>query len=75
MRAFYLEIPTLISSTRGDTPVFPNLIRSIEAGKIRPPVAGVYPLSRIAQAQQDFTAKTHGGEFVPLHWVEANEPL
>jgi NADPH:quinone reductase-like Zn-dependent oxidoreductase len=44
LRSFYLKDLTLIGSTSWDAPVFPNLIRYIEAGEIRPLVARAYPL-------------------------------
>ncbi len=64
MRDFYLKDLTLIGCTAWDEPVFPNLVSYIERGEIRPLVAGVYPLSRIAEAQQEFLRKRHVGNFV-----------
>jgi NADPH:quinone reductase-like Zn-dependent oxidoreductase len=64
MRDFYLKDLQLIGCTSWDEPVFPNLIRYIEAGEIMPLVAKTYPLADIALAQQEFLKKTHFGNFV-----------
>ncbi|NRB02226.1 MAG: zinc-binding dehydrogenase, partial [Rhodobacteraceae bacterium] len=64
MRDMYLKDIRLIGTTAWDAPVFPNLIRYIEAGEIRPLLARSYPLQDIAQAQADFMEKTHVGNFV-----------
>jgi NADPH:quinone reductase-like Zn-dependent oxidoreductase len=64
MRDFYLKDLTLIGCTAWDEPVFPNLISYIERGEIRPLVAKTFPLEEIAEAQRDFLAKTHVGNFV-----------
>jgi NADPH:quinone reductase-like Zn-dependent oxidoreductase len=64
MRDFYLKDIQLIGCTSWDEPVFPSLIRYIEAGEIRPLVAKTYPLEDIALAQQEFLKKTHFGNFV-----------
>lgn len=64
MRDFYLKDLTLIGCTAWDEPVFPNLIGYIERGEIRPLVAGIFPLERIADAQRAFLEKKHVGNFV-----------
>jgi len=64
MRDFYLKDLNLIGCTSWEEPVFPNLIRYIEAGEITPLVAKTYPLADIALAQQEFLKKTHVGNFV-----------
>ena len=64
MREFYLRDLTLIGCTAWDEPVFPNLIRYIERGEIRPLVARVFPLEQIAEAQREFLRKAHVGNFV-----------
>ncbi|MCG6891824.1 MAG: alcohol dehydrogenase family protein [Gammaproteobacteria bacterium] len=64
MRDFYLKDLRLLGCTSWDEPVFPNLIRYIEAGEIIPLVAKTYPLADIALAQQEFLKKTHFGNFV-----------
>lgn len=64
MRDFYLKDLTLIGCTAWDEPVFPNLVGYIERGEIRPLVAGIFPLERIADAQRAFLEKKHVGNFV-----------
>ena len=64
MRDMYLKDITLYGSTAWDEPVFPNLVRYIEAGEIRPLVARTFPLEKIAEAQDAFLQKTHVGNFV-----------
>ena len=61
--SYYIDIPHN-TSTAWDPCVFPNLVRYIESGKIKPIVHGVYKLSEIAKAQQDFMKKKHVGKFV-----------
>lgn len=64
MRDMYLKDITLIGCTAWDEPVFPNLIAYIERSEIRPMLAKVFPLDRIADAQKTFLRKTHVGNFV-----------
>lgn len=64
MRDFYLKDLTLIGCTAWDEPVFPNLVSYIENGEIRPLLAKVFPLERIADAQREFLEKRHVGNFV-----------
>jgi NADPH:quinone reductase-like Zn-dependent oxidoreductase len=64
MRHVYLKDLRLIGCTAWDEPVFPNLIGYIERGEIRPLVAKVFPLERIADAQHEFMEKKHVGNFV-----------
>ncbi len=64
MRDMYLKDITLYGSTGWDAPVFPNLIRYIEAGSLLPLVAATYPLNQIAEAQDAFLKKAHVGNFV-----------
>ena len=70
MRDFYLKDIHMIGCTAWDEPVFPNLIRYIEASEIIPLVAQTFALEDIAQAQQEFLKKTHFGNFVltPPTW-------
>ncbi len=63
-RSFYLRDMTFIGCTAWDEPVFPNLVGYIERGEIRPLVAGVFPLERIAEAQTEFLLKRHVGNLV-----------
>ncbi len=64
MRDMYLKDIRLIGCTAWDEPVFPDLISYIERGEIRPLVAKTFPLSDIAQAQEEFMEKKHFGNFV-----------
>ncbi len=68
LRDMYLKDLTLIGCTAWDAQVFPDLVSYICKGEIRPLVAAVYPLARIADAQRDFLAKTHIGKFVLTPW-------
>lgn len=64
MRDFYLKDITLYGSTAWDEPVFPNLIGYIHRGEIRPVLAKTFDLQDIVQAQEEFMAKDHVGNFV-----------
>ena len=64
MRTFYLKDLTLTGCTAWDESVFPNLISYIERGELRPLVAKILPLERIADAQLEFIEKKHVGNFV-----------
>lgn len=64
MRDFYLKDLTFIGCTAWDEPVFPNLISYIERSEIRPLLAGVFPLEKIADAQRTFLHKQHVGNLV-----------
>ena len=64
MRDMYLKDISLIGTTAWDEPVFPNLIRYIEAGEIRPLLAATWPLGEIAAAQEAFARKDFVGNFV-----------
>ncbi|UZD90352.1 alcohol dehydrogenase family protein [Cognatishimia activa] len=64
IRTLYLKDLTLFGCTFQEDVVFENLVKYIEAGEIRPVVAGTYPLSDIARAQEDFLTKKHTGQLV-----------
>lgn len=64
LRDMYLKDITLIGCTAWDAPVFPALISYIERGEIRPLLAAIYPLDRIADAQVAFQGKSHIGKIV-----------
>ncbi|MEO0369591.1 MAG: zinc-binding dehydrogenase, partial [Pseudomonadota bacterium] len=64
LRDFYLRDLRFIGCTAWDEPVFPNLVRYIEAGEIKPLLAKEFPLEQIADAQQEFMRKDHFGNFV-----------
>ena len=64
MRDFYLKDLTFFGCTAWDEPVFSNLISYIERGEIRPLLAGIFPLDKIVEAQQEFMRKQHVGNYV-----------
>lgn len=64
MRTLYLKDLRLIGGTAWDEPVFPNLVRYIERGEIKPLLAATYPLYEIAEAQRVFLTKQHVGKIV-----------
>jgi NADPH:quinone reductase-like Zn-dependent oxidoreductase len=69
-RTLYLHDLTVIGCTAWDEPVFRDLVSYVERGEVRPPVAGTFPLERIADAQTEFLEKRHVGKFVliPPPW-------
>lgn len=64
LRTLYLKHLELIGSTVGTHEEFSDLVGYIESGKIKPLLAGVYPLSEIKQAQEDFEKKNFFGKLV-----------
>ncbi|WP_253250535.1 alcohol dehydrogenase family protein [Arthrobacter globiformis] len=66
LRTIYLKDLSLLGCTFQEDEVFENLITYIEANEIHPVVSKTYPLSNIAQAQEDFLSKKHTGKLVLL---------
>ena len=64
LRTLYLKDLRFYGCTVLETSVFPDLVRHIESGQIRPLVASVHPLSAIVAAQQEFLEKRHTGKIV-----------
>ncbi len=64
LRTLYLKHLELIGSTGGTHEEFSDLVGYIETGKIKPLLAGAYPLSEIRQAQEDFKKKDFFGKLV-----------
>jgi NADPH:quinone reductase-like Zn-dependent oxidoreductase len=62
LRTLYLKDLRLIGCTVIEPEVFPNLIRYIENGEIKPLVAATYPLAEIVAAQEAFLTKQHVGK-------------
>ena len=62
LRTLYLKDLSMFGGTIIDPQVFPALVKRIEAGELRPPVAKTYPLEEIATAQEEFAAKRHVGK-------------
>jgi NADPH:quinone reductase-like Zn-dependent oxidoreductase len=63
-RTLYLRDLTLIGCTAWDERVVPDLVAFVERGVLRPAVAAVYPLERIADAQAELLDKRHAGKIV-----------
>lgn len=64
MRDLYLKDLTMMGSTAWDKTIFPNLVSYIKRGELKPLVSKTYPLSQIAEAQQDFLKKEYVGKLV-----------
>ena len=64
LRTLYLKDLRLIGCTVMERDVFPNLVRYIERGEIKPILAATYPLSEIVAAQEAFLEKKHVGKIV-----------
>lgn len=62
-RTFYLRDLTLLGCTAWGEAVFPALVERLERHELRPPVAAVFPLERIAEAQTEFLEKRHVGSY------------
>ena len=66
LRVFYLRDLTFTGSTVIEPGVMRDLVDLIEAGKLRPLLAGTYPLADLRAAQEAFAAKTQAGNLVVL---------
>lgn len=64
LRTFYLRDLTFAGSTINPPHVFRDLVKYIEAGKLRPVLAATYPLAQLREAQTEFIAKKHTGNIV-----------
>ncbi|WP_047865101.1 alcohol dehydrogenase family protein [Rubrobacter aplysinae] len=64
LRTLYLKQLELIGSTAGTHEEFADLVGYVERGGIKPLLAGVYPLSRINEAQKEFEEKSFFGKLV-----------
>lgn len=64
LRTLYLKYLELIGSTMGTHEEFADLVGYVERGEIEPLLAGVYPLSRVNEAQQHFEEKSFFGKLV-----------
>jgi len=64
LRTLYLKELSLLGSTAQALETFPNLIRYLEEGRLKPRIAATYPLSEIRQAQERFLAKDFVGKLV-----------
>lgn len=64
LRTLYLKHLELIGSTVGTREEFAELVSLLEAGKLKPLLAGSYPLSEIRRAQEDFKKKDFFGKLI-----------
>lgn len=64
LRTLYLKHLELIGSTVGTREEFTELVSLLEEGKLKPLLAGTYPLSEIRRAQEDFKKKDFFGKLV-----------
>jgi NADPH:quinone reductase-like Zn-dependent oxidoreductase len=64
LRTLYLKSLEFYGSSAYRTDTVPKLIELVEAGKIKPAVNTVLPLSEIHKAQQEFLEKKHVGSLV-----------
>jgi NADPH:quinone reductase-like Zn-dependent oxidoreductase len=64
LRTLYLNDITVVGATFQPADTLPNVIRLIEAGRVRPLVHAVYPLADIHAAQAAFLAKDFVGKLV-----------
>jgi NADPH:quinone reductase-like Zn-dependent oxidoreductase len=64
LRTFYLNDLTLTGATVTPPGLFADLVSMIERGELRPLVAAVFPLERVAEAQEAFITKRHVGNIV-----------
>lgn len=64
LRTVYLRQLTLIGSSFGTHDDFASVVELASAGALRAPVAGTYPLERLAEAQERFAAKDFVGKLV-----------
>lgn len=64
LRTLYLKDLRMIGCTVLEPEVFPNLVRYVEAGDIRPAIAQIFPLFEIVAAQKAFLDKHHVGKIV-----------
>lgn len=64
LRTVYLKHLEIIGSTMGTREDFADLVRYVTDGRVKPLLAGVYPLENLRQAQEDFGRKDHFGKLV-----------
>ena len=64
LRTMYLNDLTFHGCTIFEPKVFPDLVRYIEAGEIKPLLAASFPLEQLHDAQRAFIEKKHTGNIV-----------
>ncbi len=62
LRTLYLRDLTFFGCTCQRDGIFTDLVRYIEAGELRPVLAGTYPLRDLRAAQATFMSKSHVGK-------------
>jgi NADPH:quinone reductase-like Zn-dependent oxidoreductase len=72
IRTMYIKHLELHGSSQGSPEAFDKVIALVEEKRIKPIVAGIYPLSQIRKAQEDFIRKSFVGKLVvvPDHLFE-----
>jgi alcohol dehydrogenase len=68
-RKLYLKQLSLYGATMGTASDAQTIIHQVESGRLRPLLAGTFPLHDIARAQQVFAARAHVGSWVIVHDV------
>lgn len=66
LRRLYLHNVQLIGSSMHTRAHFARLVDLARAGRVHPVISGTYPLSAIAEAQQEFSTRRHIGKIVLL---------
>lgn len=64
LRTLYLKDLSFYGCTALEEAVFPNLVKLIEEGRIKPLVAETFPLAEIVEAQKAFASKGYLGKIV-----------
>ena len=62
LRTLYLKDLSLYGCVYQESNVFPNLVRYLEEGRLRPRIAATYPLEDIIEAQKKFLEKDFVGK-------------
>ena len=63
-RKLYLKHLTVLGSTMGTQQESKQIVAYVASGRLKPLLAGSYPLGQLVQAQKDFKKKAHFGKLV-----------
>jgi NADPH:quinone reductase-like Zn-dependent oxidoreductase len=63
-RKLYLQHLTVLGSTMGTRQEAQQIVAHIASGRLKPLLAGSYPLEQLVRAQRDFKKKAHFGKLV-----------
>lgn len=77
LHTVYMAFLNIHGSSQGMPEDFRRIVAYIEAGRIKPVLGGVFPLSRLREAQAAFQAKQHIGNLVVVpdqKWDEIGAP-